>query len=313
MWPDAGTLAVRPDRKEVIRAAAVCSWSGRKGGSYMKKGISYWSFADGSLADNLKLARDAGFDGVELAINDTGEIHLESTKEDMAKVKALMEQNGLSTYSVANTLSWTYLFTSSCEESRKKAIEVLKKQIQVASWLDCDTVLVVPGAVGVDFLPVEEVVDYDIAYERSFTAIDSVKDFAKDHGVAIGVENVWNKFLLSPLEMRDFIDKFDSDYVGAYFDVGNVLYSGYPDQWIRILGKRIKKVHFKDFRRSVGTIDGFVDLLAGDVDYPAVIQALKDVGYDGWVTGEMIPPYQRYPDQILYNTSKSMDRILSGR
>ena len=86
----------------------------------MKKGISYWSFAGGSLADNLKLARDAGFDGVELAINDTGEIHLESTKEDMAKVKALMEQNGLSTYSVANTLSWTYLLPVAARNLEKK-------------------------------------------------------------------------------------------------------------------------------------------------------------------------------------------------
>src|SRR5659263_668632 len=88
----------------------------------------------------------------------------------------------------------------------------------------------------------------------------------------IGLENVWNKFLLSPIEMRDFIDKIDSSYVGAYLDVGNVINTGYPEQWIRILGKRIKKVHFKDFRKSVGTLSGFVDLLAGDVDYPEVMK-----------------------------------------
>lgn len=93
-----------------------------------------------------------------------------------------------------------------------------------------------------------------------------------------------------PLEMRDFLDKVGSEYVGSYFDVGNVLPFGYPEQWIRILGKRIRKVHFKDFRRSVGTPDGFVELLTGDVDYPAVTEAFREIGYDGWVTAEIIPP-----------------------
>ena len=122
---------------------------------------------------------------------------------------------------------------------------------------------------------------------------------------------IWNKFLLSPLEMRDFIDKFSSAYAGAYFDVGNVVYSGYPEHWIKILGKRIKKVHLKDYRRVAGGLHGFVDLLSGDVDYPAVIKALKEINYDGWLTAEMLPPYTHYTDQILINTSLSMDRIIN--
>jgi hexulose-6-phosphate isomerase len=92
--------------------------------------------------------------------------------------------------------------------------------------------------------------------------------------------------------------------------VGNVVYSGYPEHWITILGKRIKKVHFKDFRKSVGTLDGFVDLLAGDVNFPAVMDAFSAVGYDDYVTAEMIPNYTHYTNQIIYNTSKSMDQIL---
>ena len=107
--------------------------------------------------------------------------------------------------------------------------------------------------------------------------------------MAIAVENVWNKFLLSPLEMREFIDNFNTSQVGVYFDVGNVLLTGYPDQWIRILGSRIKRVHIKDFKLSVGNPDGFVDLLDGDVDFEAVKQALSEINYDGYVTAEMIP------------------------
>jgi hexulose-6-phosphate isomerase len=137
-----------------------------------------------------------------------------------------------------------------------------------------------------------------------------LKEEAEATKVSICLENVWNKFLLSPLEMRDFIDKINSPYVGVYLDVGNVIYTGYPEHWIRILGKRIKKVHFKDFRRKVGTLEGFVDLLAGDVNFPEVMQAFKEVGYDDYVTAEMIPNYTHYTNQIIYNTSKSMDRIL---
>ena len=110
--------------------------------------------------------------------------------------------------------------------------------------------------------------------------------------------------------MRDFIDKIGSDYVGSYFDVGNVLFNGYPEHWIKILGNRIKKVHFKDYRIASGGLHGFVDLLAGDVNYPAVVKALRDIGYDGYVTGEMIPAYTHYPETIIYNTSLAMDKIL---
>jgi hexulose-6-phosphate isomerase len=123
--------------------------------------------------------------------------------------------------------------------------------------------------------------------------------------VAICIENVWNKFLLSPLEMRDFIDSFNSQMIGAYFDVGNVLLMGYPDQWIRILGKRIKRVHVKDFKLSVGTAEGFVDLLEGDVDFEAVKKALADVGYDGYVTAELLPFEPGRPEK----TAQAMKNI----
>ena len=113
--------------------------------------------------------------------------------------------------------------------------------------------------------------------------------------------------------MADFIDKVGSDYVGSYFDVGNVLYIGYPEHWIKVLANRIKKVHFKDYRVAAGDLYGFVDLLAGEVNWPAVMQQFENVGYDNWVTAEMLPPYTHYPETIVYNTSNAMDKILGRK
>lgn len=279
----------------------------------MKKGISIWSFAETDLKKCFEIAKDAGFDGIELGLDETGPVSLESTKEDILKVKEMAKEVGLELYSVASGLYWTYNYTSENEEIRNKAKEITKKQLQVAAWLGCDTILVVPGAVNVSFQPGGEIVEYDVAYERALEALKELAPVAEELKVSIGVENVWNDFLLSPLEMRDFIDKVNSPYVGSYFDVGNVVYAGFPEQWIKILGKRIKKVHFKDYRRSVGSLDGFVDLLAGDVDYIAVKNALDSIGYDGWTTAEMIPPYNLYPETIIYNTSNAMDKILGRK
>ncbi len=132
---------------------------------------------------------------------------------------------------------------------------------------------------------------------------------AEQYQVNIGIENVWNKFLLSPLEMRDFIDKIGSKYLGSFFDVGNILAFGYPEHWIRILGKRIKKVHIKDFRKDIGNVTGFTSLLEGDVNWPAVMQALKEIGYNDFIIAEL-SPYKFYPEQLVENTSKAMDKIM---
>ena len=279
----------------------------------MKKGISIWSFAETDLKKCFAMAKDAGYDGVEVALDEEGVISLSSTKEDMLEIKKMAEDAGIELYSLASGLGWTYNYTSNSKEKREKAIEITKKQLQLASWLGCDTILVVPGAVDVVFDPTYDVTDYDVAYDRCLEALKEVAPYAEELKVSVAIENVWNKFLLSPLEMRDIIDKVGSDYVGSYFDVGNVLYCGYPQQWIKILNKRIKKVHFKDYKTAVGSLDGFVDLLAGDTDYVAVTKALSDVGYDGWVTAEMLPPYKQYPETILYNTSNSMDKILGRK
>ena len=278
----------------------------------MKKGISIWSFAETDLRKCMELAKDAGFDGLELALDEHGPVSMDSTKEDIVKVKQMAEEVGIELYSVACGLYWTYNYTSANEENVKRAKEITKKQLEVASWLGCDTILVVPGAVEVAFDP-GEVVEYDVAYERALSALRELAPVAENLKVAIGVENVWNRFLLSPMEMAEFIDKVGSDYVGSYFDVGNVLFSGYPEHWIKILNKRIKKVHFKDYRRQAGDLHGFVDILAGEVNWPKVMEQLKTVDYDGWVSAEMLPPYTHYPETIVYNTSNAMDKILGRK
>ncbi|WP_123043757.1 sugar phosphate isomerase/epimerase family protein [Cohnella candidum] len=280
----------------------------------MKKGINAWSFPGGmAVPDCLRLAKDAGFEGLEPALNETGELSLESKEAEIADIRKRAEETGIALTSLASGLYWQYSLTSSDAKIREKAMGIVRKQLETAAILGVDAILVVPGAVGVDFIPGAEVVPYDRAYDYALEAFSRLAGEAEACGVSIGIENVWNKFLLSPLEMRDFIDRIGSPWVGSYFDVGNVLYSGYPEHWISILGSRIKKVHFKDYRREAGGLHGFVDLLAGDVDYAAVVAGLQAVGYDGYVIAEMIPSYKQHTEQIVYNTSGAMDAILGRK
>jgi L-ribulose-5-phosphate 3-epimerase len=280
----------------------------------MKKAISIWSFpAQMSIDDCLRMARHAGFDGIELSLNEQGPMSLESDESEIIHYRDLSRKAGIEIHSLASGLYWSYSLTSNNPATRQKSLEIARKQIDAAKLLGAEAILMLPGVVHADFIRDCEVVDYDIAYDRSLQAVQEIAQYAELRNIQIGLENVWNKFLLSPLEMKAFIDKIGSDYIGAYLDVGNVVNTGFPEQWIKILNKRIKKVHFKDYRREVGGLAGFVDLLAGDVNYPAVIKALQEAGYDNYVTAEMIPPvpfYKYYPEQLIYNTSLAMDRIL---
>ena len=279
----------------------------------MKKGISIWSFPEAPLKDSFELAKRAGFEGVEVALDEVGEVSLASTEKELLKLKGEAENSGIELYSVASGLYWNYWLNSEDKSEREKAKDIVKKHLECAKVLGADTILVIPGSVNADFAAPGRVIDYQDTYDRSLEAISELKYYAEALGVSIGLENVWNKFLTSPIEMREFIDKVGSDFVGSYFDVGNVLFNGYPEQWIKILGKRIKKVHFKDYRIAAGGLHGFVDLLAGDVDYPEVMKALDSIDYDGWVSAEMIPNYKYHTEAIIYNTSYSMDKILGRR
>lgn len=276
----------------------------------MKKGINIWSFPQASIKDNLVLAKDAGFEGVELALNGTGELSMQSTDKEIKQIKTMADDMELTLYSLSCGLCWDYRLSDDDKNMRQKAKDMIKKQLDTAKLLGADTVLVIPGVVNVEFSYPEKKVAYDVVYERALEGLNELKSYAENLKVNIGLENVWNKFLLSPMEMRDFIDKIGSDYVGSYLDIGNTMYCSYPEDWVRILGKRIKKVHFKDYRMQAGGLHGFVDLLAGDVNYLEVVNALEEIGYNDWVSAEMIPNYKHYTDTIIYNTSNSMDKIL---
>lgn len=271
----------------------------------MKKAINAWNFGGMNLniAGMIDLSKKTGFEGFEPAFSETGELSLESSDREIREIRKYSEEAGLPLTSLASGLYWTYPLTDNSSAVREKARETVRRQLNAAAVLGVDTILVVPGTVTPE-------VGYTEAYERAFDALASLADTAKDCGVVIGIENVWNKFLVSPLETAQFIDKIGSLWVQAYFDIGNVLLYGYPQHWIRALGSRIKKVHIKDFRTSVGVLGGFVDLLNGDVDFPEVMKALHEVGYDGYVIAEM-SCYKNHKEQLIYNTSAALGKILS--
>jgi hexulose-6-phosphate isomerase len=278
----------------------------------MIKSINQWAFESSRpLNEVFALAREAGFDGVEVTVGDDTvspqtNLTLASTEEDCRRFIEQAATAGVQIVSLASGLGWSHPLTAEDEAVRKQGIENVRKKLHLAKWIGVDAVLVVPGGVGAEFIPGFPRTSYDVAYNNAKAGVAELKGTAEETGVSIAIENVWNKFLLSPLEMRDFIDNAGSDKVGSYFDVGNVILTGYPEQWIKILGSRIKRVHFKDFKREVGNLDGFCDLLDGDVDYGAVMSALREVGYNGPVAAEFFGV-----EGDLGKISAAMDKILA--
>jgi hexulose-6-phosphate isomerase len=279
------------------------------------KSINYWSMPgglEGSLDVSvfLQTAKRYGYDAVELCIGETGALGLDITEARCKEIAAEADSLGLSIPSTASGLYWGRALGDSAEAARTQAIDDLKKMLQISSWLGAKTHLTIPGAVEVFFLPEREIVDYAHVWKYATEGLREVLPVAETVGVRMGIENVWNKFLMSPMEMKMFLDQFDSPYIGSYLDVANILPFGYPEQWLRILGDKIVGIHFKDFRKAVGTIEGFVDLLEGDVNWPELMKAISDIRYSGPVVAEMIPYYKHYSEVRIANTSQAMDAIL---
>lgn len=279
----------------------------------MKKSVNLWILPRNvKFEDGLKMIKDAGFEGVELNTEEEGGIlNLNSSEDEIKKVAEKIRKNGLEISSLLIGQFWKYPLSSQNKEIRKKGEELLEKGIKIAHFLGTDAILVVPGVVA-SLSGEGEIVGYDIAYKNSQESIKKYTELAEKFKVYICVENVWNKFLLSPLEMKRYVEEIGSEYVKVYFDVGNILIIGFPEMWIRILGKLIKRIHLKDFKLSVGNINGFCDLLEGDVNWPEVIKALKEIGYDSYLTAE-VGPYKYYPETKIYNTSLAMDKILGRK
>jgi len=275
----------------------------------LKKGINIWSFPTGtSIEQAMKMAKHYGYDGIELALDETGPLSLQSSEADIIRIREKADEIGIEICSLATGLYWTYSLTSDDRETREKAKQIVRFQLHTAKLLGAGAILVVPGCVGADFIPGCKVVRYDLAYERALEAIRELATDAEREGVIIALENVWNKFLLSPLEMRDFIDKVDSNWVKAYFDTGNALLTGYPEHWIQILNTRIACIHVKDFSNAVGNINGFVSLLSGDVNFEAVVNELRKIGYNGFLTAEM-NGFTGKGDFVIAHTADALRRI----
>ncbi len=274
----------------------------------MLKSVNIWALRNNETRTAAELfaeAKGCGFEGLELAVGTAGLLTPESTERDCAALLQVAGQEGLTLSSLASGLGWQFSLSSDDPDVRARGLEIVEACARIAGWLGVKCVLVIPGTVSGFDATGPEHVPYDVAYCRMQESIAEAIPAAEQAGVVLGIENVWNKILLAPLEMRDFIDSFASPWVGAYLDVGNMLVTGYAEDWIRILGKRVASVHFKDFKRSVGTIEGFCGLLDGDCNYPEVMAALREVGYEGPCVAEFFD----IDVAALRKTSGAMDTI----
>lgn len=279
------------------------------------KSINYWSMPGGldgtlEISTFLSAAKRYGYDAVELCIGEGGALGLDTSESRCKEIVAEAKDLGLSIPSTASGLYWGRALGDGDAVARSQALDDLIKMVTISGWLGARTHLTIPGAVEVFFLPERTILPYDHVWKYATEGLREALPAAEAAGVRMGIENVWNKFLLSPIEMQQFLSQFDSPFVGSYLDVANVLPFGYPDQWLRILGDKVVGIHFKDFRKAVGTIEGFVDLLEGDVNWPELMKAIDEVGYSGPVVAEMIPYYRHYGEVRLANTSCAMDKIL---
>jgi len=257
----------------------------------LKKGVLLGMLPNNlSLEDRFKLARDVGFDGVEALTT--------PDPRTVEQIRKAADKAGIEIHSVMNSDHWRYPLTSDDPEVVAKSLKGMETSLRNAKDFGGTTVLLVPGVV-------TPKTRYIQAYERSQKQIRKLLPLAAELGIVIAIENVWNKFLLSPIEFARYVDEFQSPYLRAYFDVGNIVLYGYPQDWIRTLGKRIAKVHLKDFNSKTKQ---FVPLLEGSIDWAEVRKALAEIGYEGWVTAELPGGDEAY----LREVSSRMDKIIAG-
>jgi len=277
----------------------------------MIKVISQWSLPKGGdqpVAESLAIAKAQGFAGLELTIALEGPVNVKTTRKQCEGYRKEIEKSGVIVETLASGMSWGLNPISEQAKVREQSIKAHSAALERAAWLGCKAMLFVPGVVGCPFVP--DRVRYDHALERAREAIKRLLDTAEKVGVDLCLENVWNGFLYSPVEFAQFVDSFKSKRLGVYFDVGNGIgYHQHPPHWIELLGKRIKRVHIKDFKENFGWLGAysFCGLMEGQVPWPETMKALREIGYDSTLVAEMMP----YDPAVLDRTSAAMDRILA--
>ena len=277
----------------------------------MIKGISYLSFENGlsnneSIESALSQTKMHGFDALELSVSSEGVISTNSSKAECEMMRKRIDDSGVFVDSIATGMSWGVSPTSDDESIRKKSISLHQDALKVASYLDCKALLFVPGVVKSPISP--EIVRYDRALDRLREAINLMLPIAEDLNVDLCMENVWNGFFYSPIELRDFVDSFDSDRLGVYLDIGNLIgYQQHPPHWVELLNSRIKRVQIKDFQENFDWTGSFsfCDIGAGDVPWKETIEALKTIEYKSTIIAEMLP----WDETILSRTSAAMDQL----
>ena len=279
----------------------------------MIKGISYLSFENGlanneSIESALSQTKSNGFDALELSVSSEGVINTDTSKAECEIIRKKIDDSGIFVDSIATGMSWGVSPTSDDESIRKKSISLHQDALKVASYLDCKALLFVPGVVKSPISP--EIVRYDRALDRLREAINQMLPIAEDLNVDLCMENVWNGFFYSPIELRDFVDSFDSEKLGVYLDIGNLIgYQQYPPHWIELLNSRIKRVQIKDFKENFDWTGSysFCDIGAGDVPWNETITALNSIQYESTIIAEMLP----WDETILSRTSLAMDKLFN--
>lgn len=263
----------------------------------IKKAIMYQTIGlKGSVREKFLAVKEAGFEGIEAMGG-----------MDQEEVLKARDETGLKVPSVCCHTHWAKPLSDPNPDARKVGLKGLEQSLRDARAYGSTSVLFVPAVV-------KKEVSYADAYTRSQAEIRKAIPLAQELGVKIAIENVWNSFLLSPLEAARYVDEFNSPAVGWHFDIGNVINFGWPEQWIRILGKRIQKLHIKEYSRSKrdkeGPGAGFkVKFLEGDNDWPSIMKALDEIGYDGWGIAEQ---GGGSTPEGLKDLSERMDKIFAS-
>lgn len=282
----------------------------------MKKSINLWAFPypdKMSLRDCLQLAKDAGFDGIELNYDLESDLSPKSGTKEFQQIRRQADEIGIEISGLCSFLFWPYPLTSNDPAERGRGMELAGKMTQAAHDLGTENLLVVPGAVHMPWREDHDPTPNDVCDRRAREAIGKLLPLAERLNVHLNMENIFfNGFLLSPNEMVEFVDSFSSDHVHVHFDTGNIMQFQFPEHWIPILGKRIKNVHLKEFTKkgTDNSLEAFRPLLDGTTNWPAVLEAFDQIGYDGYLTFEYFHPYQHFPEALIYQTSDSLDRML---